>query len=44
MLYGAVNNLFDKDPPTAPSIAGSGNFILFDPIGRSYRLGLRAKF
>ena len=29
---------------TAPSVAGNGNFILFDPIGRSYRLGLRAKF
>jgi hypothetical protein len=36
--------VFDKDPPTAPSIAGNGNFILFDPIGREYRLGLRAKF
>jgi outer membrane receptor protein involved in Fe transport len=44
VLFAAVNNVFDKDPPTAPSIAGNGNFILFDPIGREYRLGLRAKF
>lgn len=42
--FAAVNNVFDKDPPTAPSIAGNGNFILFDPIGRSYKVGMRAKF
>jgi iron complex outermembrane receptor protein len=44
VAYASVNNVFDKDPPTAPSVAGNGNFILFDPIGRSYRVGLRAKF
>lgn len=43
-VFAAVNNVFDKDPPTAPSIAGNGNFILFDPIGRSYKVGMRAKF
>jgi iron complex outermembrane receptor protein len=42
--YAAVNNVFDKEPPTAPSVAGNGNFILFDPIGRSFRLGVRASF
>jgi outer membrane receptor protein involved in Fe transport len=42
--FAAVNNVFDKDPPTAPSVAGNGNFILFDPIGREYRVGMRAKF
>ncbi len=40
VVFAAVNNVFDKDPPTAPSVAGNGNFILFDPIGRSYRAGL----
>ncbi len=44
VVFAGVNNVFDKDPPTAPSVAGNGNFILFDPIGRSYRVGLRAKF
>jgi len=44
VVYAAVNNVFDKAPPTAPSVAGNGNFILFDPIGRAFRLGLRAKF
>jgi outer membrane receptor protein involved in Fe transport len=44
VVFAGVNNVFNKEPPTAPSIAGNGNFILFDPIGRSYRLGVRAKF
>jgi iron complex outermembrane receptor protein len=44
VAYAAVNNVFDKEPPTAPSVAGNGNFILFDPIGRSFRLGVRASF
>jgi outer membrane receptor protein involved in Fe transport len=42
--FAAINNVLDKDPPTAPSIAGNGNFILFDPIGRSYKVGMRARF
>ena len=42
--FAAVNNLFDRAPPTAPSVAGNGNFILFDPIGRSYKIGMRANF
>jgi iron complex outermembrane recepter protein len=44
VIFAGVNNVFDKEPPLAPSVAGNGNFILFDPIGRSYRLGLRATF
>ena len=42
--FAAINNVFDREPPTAPSVAGNGNFILFDPIGRSYKVGMRAKF
>jgi len=44
VVYAAINNVFDQEPPLAPSVAGNGNFILFDPIGRSYRVGLRAQF
>ncbi len=44
MAFAAINNVMDRDPPTAPSVAGNGNFILFDPIGRSYKVGMRAKF
>ena len=31
VLFAAVNNVFEKEPPVAPSVAGNGNFILFDP-------------
>ena len=44
VVFAAVNNVFNKEPPTAPSVAGNGNFILFDPIGREYKLGMRARF
>lgn len=51
-LYGAVNNLFDKDPPIAvgggafgPSNANGGtNSVFFDTLGRSFKIGLRASF
>jgi iron complex outermembrane receptor protein len=45
-LYGAVINLFDKDPPqypfTAPS-SGLGSSSLFDVQGRRYTVGARFK-
>ncbi len=44
VVFAAVNNVFDRTPPVAPSVAGNGNFILFDPIGRAFRAGLRARF
>jgi iron complex outermembrane receptor protein len=44
VLFAAINNVFDKEPPQAPSVAGNGNFILFDPIGRAWKVGLRARF
>ncbi|RYZ65735.1 MAG: TonB-dependent receptor, partial [Proteobacteria bacterium] len=40
-LFGGVQNLFDRDPPVAPSNQGSSNLILFDPIGRAFRVGVR---
>jgi len=43
-LFGAVNNLFDKDPVVAPG--GNGfptNPVYFDTYGRTFRLGLRVK-
>jgi iron complex outermembrane receptor protein len=45
-LYGNVQNLLDKDPPVNPTTAeGSGyNATFHDVIGRTYMLGLRAKF
>ncbi len=51
-LYGAVNNLFDKDPPIAVGGGAFGavnnnggtNAIFFDTLGRSFKIGLRAEF
>ncbi|MGX7897007.1 TonB-dependent receptor plug domain-containing protein [Tsuneonella sp. HG222] len=38
-VYVRINNLFDKAPPF-PSTGGG----LFDPVGRSYRVGVRFKY
>ena len=52
-LTVGVDNLFDKDPPQIPVVPGTvaygapglgGRFDLYDPIGRSFRMGLRSKF
>jgi outer membrane receptor protein involved in Fe transport len=39
-LFGGISNLFDKDPPS--NLRLSGNPVYFDPVGRSYKIGLRA--
>ncbi|WP_313806281.1 TonB-dependent receptor domain-containing protein [Sphingobium sp.] len=39
-VFGVVNNLFDKDPPVSPGTTVT-NPVLFDVIGRSYRVGVR---
>ena len=44
-LFGVVNNLFDKDPPNnLPSSFGPTNNVLYDVVGRSYRLGVRLNY
>ena len=40
-FFTSIKNLFDKDPPIAPSAVGITNQVLFDQIGRSYRVGVR---
>lgn len=45
-LYGNVQNLFDVDPPVDP-ISSSGNpynATFHDVVGRTYMVGLRARF
>jgi hypothetical protein len=44
VLYAAVNNLGDKDPPRTPGSNGSGNNVQFDPVGRMYKVGLRMQY
>jgi outer membrane receptor protein involved in Fe transport len=43
-VFGAIQNLLDKDPPVAPSNQGATNQLLYDPLGRLFRLGLRLDF
>jgi len=42
-VYGGVDNLTNVDPPRVPGANGTGNNVLFDPIGRMWKLGLRYK-
>lgn len=44
-IFGVVNNLLDKDPPNQiPASGGSTNPVLYDVLGRSYKVGLRFQF
>ena len=43
-LFFGVDNLTDLDPPRVPGANGSGQSILFDPVGRSFRGGLRFRY
>lgn len=43
-LFGGVQNLFDRDPPLSGTGIGGTNPVLFDTIGRRYRLGVRMGF
>jgi len=40
-IFGAIDNLFDKQPPFLPSFH---NAIVFDNIGRYFTAGVRMKF
>jgi len=44
-IYGAINNLFDVAPPNQiPSAFGPTNPVLYDVIGRAYRVGVRFSY
>src|SRR5690606_41937549 len=44
-LFGVVNNLFDKDPPNdLPSSFGPTNNVLYDVVGRSFKVGVRFSY
>ncbi|HWW64132.1 MAG TPA: TonB-dependent receptor [Sphingomonadaceae bacterium] len=42
-FFGAINNVFDKDPPLAASAQGGTNQVYFDPIGRYFKIGARIR-
>ncbi|WP_160486244.1 TonB-dependent receptor plug domain-containing protein [Aurantiacibacter rhizosphaerae] len=44
-IFARVDNLFDKDPPNQfPSSYGVTNPILYDVVGRMYRMGVRFEY
>ena len=50
MVFGGINNAFDEEPPRILSgVTGSDTGTetdagTYDPIGRAYYFGVRAKF
>ncbi len=40
-VYAGINNLTDHQNPRVPGANGSGNNVLFDPVGRTYKIGVR---
>ena len=44
-VYGAINNVFNVQPPLLPGGGvGTGNGVLFDPVGQQFRVGVRASY
>ncbi len=43
-VFGSINNLLNKDPPFSTGGVAGSNAINFDTLGRTYRMGVRAKF
>jgi len=44
-IYGIVNNLLNQDPPNdIPSSFGPTNPVLYDVVGRAYKVGVRFAF
>ena len=43
-FFFGIDNLFDKDPPLVPGANGVGNNLLFSPVGRAYKAGIRFGF
>jgi outer membrane receptor protein involved in Fe transport len=44
VLFAAINNVMDKDAPRRPGANGSGNNVLFDTVGRTFKFGMRYTF
>jgi iron complex outermembrane recepter protein len=43
-VFGSINNLFDREPPAAPTLQYPTNPVYFDQIGRYFRAGVRFSF
>jgi iron complex outermembrane receptor protein len=43
-FYAGVDNLLNQDPPPFPGANGSGNNVLFNPVGRTFKAGVRVTY
>jgi outer membrane receptor protein involved in Fe transport len=43
-VFGSINNLFNRNPPAAPSLTYPTNPTYFDQIGTFYRAGVRFSY
>ena len=43
-VFGVVTNIFNATPPPNPTAIGSYNPVLYDIVGRNFRIGVRANF
>ena len=43
-VYLGVDNVLNQDPPRFPGANGSGNNVLFNPVGRMFKVGARMNF
>jgi outer membrane receptor protein involved in Fe transport len=43
-IFASITNLLDKDPPGIPDPTVGTNQILFDPVGRAFKIGARVHF
>jgi iron complex outermembrane recepter protein len=43
-FYAGVDNLLNQDPPNFPGANGSGNNVLFNPVGRTFKAGVRVTY
>lgn len=40
-FFAGVDNVFNVDPPRVPGANGTGNNVLFNPVGQSFKAGVR---
>ncbi|GHD03537.1 TonB-dependent receptor [Novosphingobium pokkalii] len=43
-VFFGVDNLFNTEPPRVPGANGSGNNVLFNPVGQSFKAGVHGSF
>ena len=42
--FVGADNVFNVDPPPFPGANGSGNNVIFNPVGRLFKAGVRARY